>query len=315
VGELDDPTPLQPPPRSTRSWDGPSTPVLDTNGKRPCLVILAGPRLGELVAVEGRRGLVIGRDPLAELHLQDPGVSRRHARISVEGDPPSVRLYDLESTNGTWVDGERIAVHTLRPGDKFRVGQTTVVRFVWHDPEEEQRQRALLDSALRDELTRVFNGRYLVERLGDELGYAARHASPLALLLIDVDRFEQVNELFGRAAGDALLGRLAEVILSTIRAEDVLARLKDDTFAIVGRDTGLDGGARLGERLRAAIAEVLFSVDDVPVELRVSIGVSAVAPPQERSLEELLARAESGLRLAKQRGRNRVAVEPTETEK
>jgi|SRR5579883_510247 len=310
----DNPTPLLSQPPSTRARISRPSPPVDTRGKRPCLLILAGPRLGELIAVEGRRGLVIGRDPSADLHLPDQGVSRRHARISVENDasgqPTVVRLHDLESTNGTWVDGERIVAHTLHDGDKFRVGQTTVIRFTWLPPEEEQRQRTLLDAALRDELTRVFNGRYFLERLRAELAYAARHGSSLSLLLLDVDRFTHVDEVFGRAAGDALLLRLAEVIQSTIRGEDLLARWSDDTFAVIGRDTGLDGGARLGERLRAAIADTVFLVDEIPVELRVSIGVAAVGAGEARSVEALLAAAEAGLRLAKRDGRNRVVTDP-----
>jgi diguanylate cyclase (GGDEF)-like protein len=277
------------------------------------VIILAGPRLGELVAIQEPAGLVIGRDPSADLHLPDQGVSRRHALLALEGDPraPVVRLVDLESTNGTWVDGQRIASRTLREGDKFRVGQTTVARFTWLDPVEEERQRRILDTALRDPLTRCFNQRYFLDRLSAEVDYAARHASAVALLLVNVDRFEHLNEVFGRVAGDALLQRLADVILGTIRGEDVLGRYGGDQFAVIGRDTGLDGGARLGERLRAAVAETLFLVDDIPVEVRVSIGASAVGSREARTVEALCAGAEAALRLAKSQGRNRVATDPT----
>ena len=129
--------------------------------QRPYLLVIAGPRLGEMVLVDGQ--IVIGRDPAAGLPILDESVSRRHARITIEGR--EARLVDLASTNGTWVNGRRVSSQTLASGDRFRVGQTTVIKFAWQDAIEEQYQRQLLDTALRDALTPTFNARYFGDRL------------------------------------------------------------------------------------------------------------------------------------------------------
>src|SRR4051812_21100704 len=100
--------PLQQP---ARRRDDELTPVLavpnyltGVDGKRPCLVALSGPLIGEVFVIGG--GLVAGRDPSAHLRLIEEGVSRRHARFETEGTVTTV--VDLGSTNGTWVKGERV---------------------------------------------------------------------------------------------------------------------------------------------------------------------------------------------------------------
>jgi len=272
--------------------------------RRPCLVVLAGPRIGEVVAVDDV--LMIGREPRSGLHLLDEGVSRRHCTVALEGT--GVRLTDLDSTNGTWVGGKRIRSHLLVDGERFRVGQTTVIKFALQDAVEEQYQRQLFETALRDPLTHAFNRRYFMERLEAEVAYAERHQVPLALLLCNVDRFEQVNRIVGREAGDGLLRSLAETLQGAIRTDDVLARLDHDTFAVIGRETGLDGGARLAERLRGVVADSLYVVRDAPVELRLSIGLAAAVPGGDQRVDALLGGAQAALRKAKDNGRNRVCI-------
>lgn len=273
--------------------------------RRPWLLVMAGPRLGEMVPIEGQ--IVIGRDPAAGLPILDEGVSRRHARVTVEDG--EVRLTDLDSTNGTWVEGHRVTSRRLADGDRFRVGQTTVIKFAWQDEIEEQYQRQLLDTALRDVLTPAFNARYFDERLEAEVASAERHKLPLAVLAVGVDRLGLVNRMVTRAVGDGLLRRLAEVIHGAVRADDVLARLDGDTFGLLARDTNREGAQRLADRLRGVVADALFDVQGRPVELRISVGVAALAPGAPRSAPALLEAARAALAEAKSCGRNRVAVE------
>ena len=320
-------------PRSRREADTPTHPftrtpaaVLAVPGslpapprKRPFLLVLSGPRMGELIPVEGA-GIVIGRDPNVQLTLLEEGVSRRHARVTVDGD--AVHLIDLGSTNGTWIDGERITERVLGDGTRFQIGQTSVFKFAWHDPIEEQYQRQLLDTALRDGLTRAFNRRYFLDRLDAEVAFAGRHRAPLALLLLDLDRFTLINRVYGSAAGDAILLHTAAVLHGTIRSEDLLARQTEDTFAVLLRDTEIDGALRLGERLRCALAESRFEWPLEPtvadphappaaaiIEVRCSIGAAAITPIEGASSLSLLASANAGLKRAKLEGRNRVAID------
>lgn len=307
--EDDDKTPTQPQAelaaalRQTRRVD--TTESMLTQARRPCLVVLAGPRVGEVIAISG--ALTIGREPRAGLHLLDEGVSRRHC--TVELSEQGVRLCDLDSTNGTWVNGQRVRNHLLLDGDRFRVGQTTVIKFALQDAIEEQYQRQLFETALRDPLTRAFNRRYFRERLEAEAAYAERHQAQLALLFANVDRFEHVNRLVGREGADDLLRTLAEILHGAIRTDDVLARIGEDTFAVIARETSLDGAVRLAERLRGVVADARFTVGVQGVELRVSIGVAAAVPGGEQGVEALSAAAQAALGRSKQGGRNRVSVD------
>ena len=151
--------------------------------RRPCLVMIAGPRLGEIFPIE--QELTIGRDPDCALRLaDDESVSRRHATVKAvpAGSDTGALITDLKSANGTYVDGSRVNEIVLKEGSKIRVGQTVVLKFACYDAIEELAQRQLLEAALRDGLTHAFNRRYFLQRLTAEIRFAERHASPVALL-------------------------------------------------------------------------------------------------------------------------------------
>ncbi len=272
--------------------------------RHPCLLVISGPRIGEIVTI-GERGLVIGRGSSSDLRLIDEGVSRRHAQIEVsEGQ---ARVLDLQSTNGTWVNSVRVTVHNLTDGDKIQIGQQTVLKFAYHDPTEEAYARQLLEAALRDPLTHCFNRRYFLQRLTAEHAYATRHQSPLSLLLLDIDRFKDINDTHGHLVGDAALERVAEVLLARIRADDVLARYGGEEFALIARDISLDGGKRLAERLRAGVEQTQLRHEGKQILMAVSIGIAAIPNDTIKDAPSLIARADEALYRAKNAGRNRVS--------
>jgi diguanylate cyclase (GGDEF)-like protein len=284
--------------------------------RRPCLVMIAGPLLGEIFVVpteaEEAGGLLIGRDPEAQLRLaEDESVSRRHARV-VRTPEGGARILDLESQNGTWVDGERVTDAVLREGQKVRVGQTVVLKFAMYDAIEERYQRELLEAALRDGLTRAFNRRYFAQRLAAELRFAERHRSTVALLLIDADHFKAVNDEHGHQRGDEVLRGLAELVGEALRAEDVLARWGGEELAVLVRGIPVAGAMQLAERLRQRVEEKDFGLGK---PLTVSVGVAAWPPPDAApeaplarpEADKLVAEADAALYRAKQAGRNRVS--------
>ena len=149
----------------------PATTVRD----RASLVVLAGPRVGTLVRIEGGE-VVIGRSLRAELCLDDDGVSRHHARIRASDG--AIVIEDLGSRNGTFVNGVRVAgAVTLEDGDKIHVGRASILKFTYHDALDDSFQERVVVSALRDPLTRLYNKRYFDERLDAELRFAHRHGS------------------------------------------------------------------------------------------------------------------------------------------
>jgi diguanylate cyclase (GGDEF)-like protein len=279
--------------------------------KRPCLVVLSGAHLGEIFPVQD--GVIIGRDEEATLRLlDDEGVSRRHARIIPFGD--GGRVIDLESQNGTFVDGERVRDCLLKDGAKIRIGQKTVLKFAQYDAIEEAAQRHLLEAALRDSLTHAFNRRYFLERMGAEIRFADRHNQPLAMLLLDIDHFKQINDRFGHPVGDQVLCSFAELLTRTLRAEDVLARYGGEEFAVLARGIAAPNALLLAERLRKRVSALEFAPKGPSLGLTVSIGVASFpdGPTPCRSAQEavdrLIARADAALYRAKNSGRNRVEV-------
>jgi two-component system cell cycle response regulator len=285
-----------------------STPVrVDDHGiKRPCLVRLTGAQLGEVVMIE--RELVIGRDVEGGLSLMhDRGVSREHAKVVVVGD--GALLVDLGSTNGTFVDGVRVKEKLLTEGVKIRIGQTTVLKYARYDDAELRMQRRLVDEALRDGMTRVFNRRYFMERLDSELGFGDRHGTPVSLVLFDLDHFKALNDEYGHLVGDRVLCELAQVCQRTVRNEDVLARYGGEEFIVLLRGILHDGAARLAERLRrgielANLGGALVPPRPVTISLGVATFTTADYRPVKTARERLVGAADAALYRAKDAGRN-----------
>ena len=122
-------------------------------------------------------------------------------------DGKTVRLRDLRSTNGTFCRGASIETLELADGDKILVGSGTVLKFTYHDKLDEEFQRQMLESVLRDDLTKAFNKKYFLDRVESEFAYALRHNLPVALVSFDIDHFKQANDSFGHLAGDHVLDR------------------------------------------------------------------------------------------------------------
>jgi two-component system, cell cycle response regulator len=280
--------------------------------KRPCLVVIAGAHLGEIFPVEGE--MLIGRDQESNLRLaEDEGVSRRHARVTPVAE--GALLSDLGSQNGTFVDGDKVQERVLKEGMKIRIGQTTVLKFARYDAVEEAAQRQLLESALRDGLTRAFNRRYFVERLGAEIRFAERHAQPLALLMLDIDHFKTLNDSHGHLIGDDVLRAVVGVLGDTLRAEDVLERWGGEEFAVLVRGVNKENARILGERLRKEIAEMgLTKEGGEKLAVTVSVGVSMFPlenpadVTSEQTGKRLIELADAALYRAKNGGRDRVEL-------
>ncbi|MCG5258861.1 GGDEF domain-containing protein [Cupriavidus gilardii] len=169
----------------------------------------------------------------------------------------------------------------------------------------EQRDRARLDS-----LTGLFHRGALDDAAMTLAGDAARSGKPLSCLVIDVDRFKQVNDRAGHQAGDQVLVRIAETLRRACRASDVAARFGGEEFCLLCPNTGEEEAVLLAERIRARIAAIALP-EEVGGHASVSIGIAlaedgAGAGDARRSWERLFAEADRALYRAKREGRNRV---------
>ena len=269
------------------------------------LVVLTGSNVGAMHKLEAAE-TVIGRSNQADLRLIDDGISRKHARIIKSGS--DVILEDLNSANGTLVNGELVSQRVLKNGDKISIGSNTVVRFSFNDTLDESFQQKMIEAALRDGLTRAFNKRYFLERLETEYAYARRHHAELSLLLFDIDFFKKINDTYGHLAGDAVLVQLSSIIQSMLRTEDVFARYGGEEFAILARGTSLAKAATLAERIRARVEETHFAFESARIPVTISVGVAGLPESQASTPQELVGDADSALYEAKRSGRNRVCL-------
>jgi len=274
-----------------------------TKERRACVTILTGTAAGQLFKCG--KSLTMGRSPQAELRLDDDGISRNHARIRSETGRSWVQ--DLDSRNGTFVNGERITSDVeLKDGDKIQVGRGTVLRFGFQDALDESFHENLLSSALRDGLTKLFNKRYLMDRLDSELKFAQRHETSLSLLLLDIDHFKKVNDTRGHLAGDAVLVHLAQILTKAVRNEDVVARFGGEEFAIILRAIGIEPAVQMAERLRKLVEAAAAPSTGGELKATISIGVAGFPSTQAQTPEQLVEAADQALYRAKREGRNRV---------
>ncbi len=170
-----------------------------------------------------------------------------------------------------------------------------------------------LSLALTDELTGLYNRRFLFAHL-EQLRERIAHGAPEgAVLLFDLDHFREVNNTYGHAAGDEVLRQLAARVLRTIRDVDLVARLGGDEFVVVMAETPLAQALAIGERLRLAVADEPFVVGTGRAALRltISVGVTTVTAGHQTS-DTLLTGADDCLYRAKNAGRNRTIGCPSD---
>jgi two-component system cell cycle response regulator len=272
---------------------------------RAYLTVLTGSNVGEMFRLEQGEH-VIGRGLGVAVRLIDDGISRKHARVVQVGE--KLYIEDLQSSNGTFVNGDPIKTAELHDGDKIRLGSTTVLKFSYQDHLDESFQQQMFDAAQRDALTKAYNKRFFLDRLETELAYARRHQQPLSVLMFDVDHFKRVNDTHGHLAGDAVLTRLARIAASTVRTEDVFARYGGEEFCVICRGVGLMNGGILAERLRTTVATSTFEHEDKRLPITISIGVAAYPEVDAKTSLELIAAADEALYEAKRTGRNRVLL-------
>jgi diguanylate cyclase (GGDEF)-like protein len=164
----------------------------------------------------------------------------------------------------------------------------------------------LRTEAMTDPLTGLYNRRYLLERIKEERSRAIRNNHPLAAIMIDIDRFKQVNDRFGHDAGDIVLEELATLVRSVVRAEDIVARYGGEEFCILLPELPLEDAEQVAERLRRSVAEYPLPSGAGVRTITVSVGVAFLSREDEDA--ELFTRADHAMYQVKRAGRNGVCI-------
>ncbi len=166
--------------------------------------------------------------------------------------------------------------------------------------------RAAVDAAANDPLTGLNNRTRLDTVLDRDVDLANRHATPLTLIMLDVDWFKNVNDEYGHLTGDDVLRKLSARIGEHVRDSDACFRYGGEEFAIVLANTRLDGGLFLAERIREAIEGAPFRCQAHELNITISLGVSVLK--RGETAHDLLRKADAALYRSKAGGRNRVTA-------
>ena len=188
-------------------------------------------------------------------------------------------------------------LRTKQAHDRIRKLQITLEQMVVSDP-----------------LTGLYNRRYLMDRMTQEMQRSDRHGEPLALAMIDLDAFKPINDQFGHVLGDKVLRAVGSAISKSVRVSDIAARYGGDEFAVILPQTPAEGAMRVCERLLRNISEIVLQ-DETGRTFRItaSLGLAYYPADDVETPEDLVHSADGALYGAKRTGKNRyTAVRPVQ---
>jgi len=273
--------------------------------KEPAVDFLGGPAMGQqVILAEGEA--VIGRSKDANIVVEDEAISRYHFKIKVREKIATIE--DLNSTNGTFVNGMRIKQQVLKANDKIQISSATVMRFSYVDIIDKNSHERFYEMALYDPVTSAHTKRYFLDRVQHEFSHSARRNLPLSLTIYDLDFFKKVNDTYGHPAGDFILQKVAETTKGMIRREDIFARYGGEEFVILMRDTEESDAVALAERLRKKIATSTYAFESKKIPITISAGVACLKDSNFKAFADLIRAADEYLYFSKSNGRNRVSA-------
>jgi len=279
------------------------------------------------------REQLLGRSVLEFMTPEYRAEIARHAATRRVADNPLANPGPLRHEGEFFRrDGDRVWIETISvpvfDDDGVHIGYFGITRDA---TERKRAELALLDAnrrledqlcrinelheqmreqAIRDELTGVHNRRHFIAVAEHELDRAQRHGAALSLVMLDIDHFKNVNDLYGHPTGDVALKAVGSLLSATTRSGDLAFRLGGEEFAVLLMGMGHEGAMERAETWRSALAGMAIPADSAVLRLTASFGV-ATFPRQAGNLVELMKVADAHMYRAKSLGRDRVAGEGT----
>ncbi len=227
--------------------------------------------------------------------------------VAAPGEPDATTLLAVPLKSSTTVIGV-LTLYDRADGEPFDEADLATLRTFTSQATVAVDNVVLHEEARRlsitDGLTGLWNYRYFTMTIGKEIERAARFGRPLALLILDLDHFKLVNDVYGHQRGDAVLVELAGRVRGQVRDVDTVARYGGEEFVVILPETDEEGATQAAERIRAAVRRRPFGEPgEAPLEVTVSVGV-AVFPLHGAGSTSLLRRADEALYEAKRGGRD-----------
>jgi diguanylate cyclase (GGDEF)-like protein len=250
----------------------------------------------------------LGRSTDNTFQLHDGTVSRRHALVSTdpEGD---TWVTDLASSNGTFIDGKRLAAHDevkIRDSARIQLGSSVLLKFLKLDPCDEGFQRDLYERIVRDNLTGLYNRGYFLSQIGPLAELNAMRDLGLAIIVVDIDYFKRINDTYGHDVGDRVLTNIATVLRESTRTEDLVARYGGEEFVIALPSASLEHAIDRAEIIRESLANCQIDLSNARIRVTASLGLSFSQFSRARNTTALISAADHALYEAKKQGRNRL---------
>ncbi len=270
------------------------------------LIIVDGDNVGRIYPLDKKR-ITIGRSDEFDIKLEDSSCSRKQAIIEFNDNNKPV-LKDLNSTNGTFVNGSKTTEINLEDGDKIMFGVSSVFKFALQDSLEAKFQKKLYESSVNDHLTCAFNKKYFLDTLSKEFSYSLRHHSSLGLLMLDIDFFKEINDTYGHIAGDIVLIEVVKKIKNNLRNEDILCRYGGDEFAVIFRNFKSGFVKATAERIRLFFDGRSINIKNHEFNISVSIGTATIDNENIATPEDMIELADANLYKAKHSGGNCIVI-------
>ena len=270
------------------------------------LIIVDGDNAGKIYSLD-KKTITIGRSDEFDIQLADSSCSRKQAIIEFNDNNKPV-LKDLDSTNGTFVNGAKITETNIEDGDKILLGFSSVFMFAIQDSLESKFQMNLYESSITDHLTGAFNQKYFLDTLSKAFSYSLRHHTSLGLLMLDIDFFKKINDTYGHIVGDIVLKEFVKRIKKNLRNEDILCRYGGDEFAVIVMDFKYGFVKIAADRIRLFFDGRSINCKDHKINISVSIGAAIIDKENIETSEDMIEIADANLYKAKQSGGNCIVI-------
>ena len=160
--------------------------------------------------------------------------------------------------------------------------------------------------AITDYLTGIYNIRYFYNRLEEEFSRAVRYKIPLSCMMLDIDYFKKINDIYGHRIGDITLREFAQLVKSHTRKSDIFARYGGEEFIMLLPQTSLEGAIHEAERIKKAVSEHQFMGLEKEDKITVSIGIACTSDEKMKTPDDFITFADNALFTAKNRGRDQI---------
>lgn len=259
----------------------------DTRSGRPvmpCIVHFLGSLTGVTHWLTTNKELLIGRATENDVVIEDQNVSKRHARVVVSPEG-AVFIEDLGSTNGMYVNGEKVTRRALRDNDEVLIPPHYILKFCYQvNVATEVAGKSGVDET-RDALTADYARQDILRRIDEDFIQVRKQNKDLALQMVAVDGFAKINETHGQEAAAMVLREVTKVASAVLPRGDVLARYGNDTFVILLHNLSEAETVVLAQRIRRTVKYHHFIHAGERIRVTVSLGIGSVTRNMKNAMD------------------------------